>query len=70
MKRRSPFRLRSQFWLTLLAAIALAAFGIAFQGRWFPLGLASEWDWERLEPDSPFRPAPWFAFTARMLPCP
>ena len=44
------------------AAATLVLFGIAFAWHWAPLGLPSEWDWERLGPDSIFKPAPWLVF--------
>lgn len=48
---------------TLIAAAAmLVLFAMALGGHWMPLGLPSEWDWERLGPDSLFKPAPWFVF--------
>lgn len=53
---------------SLIAATAtLVLFGIALAWHWLPLGLPSEWDWERLGPESIFRPAPWTAFALALV---
>lgn len=48
--------------LLTVAAAVLFFFGVAFELQSFPLGLPSEWDWERLGPESQFQPSSWAAF--------